>query len=98
METRLKTIRGGECYYGTDPTYKEWKQKLLGHKDPRSTGTDPTYKEWKQGQRDIDRRVSLKHGSYLQGMETLECASVAFVHRSDGTDPTYKEWKHKTRR
>ena len=35
--------------------------------------TDPTYKEWKPNRRKNCRVVAAKHGSYLQGMETI-CA------------------------
>ena len=31
----------------TDPTYKEWKQKLEAGGKEKERSTDPTYKEWK---------------------------------------------------
>ena len=37
---------------------------------PRNTGTDPTYKEWKPLRCATSVSMLLRHGSYLQGMET----------------------------
>ena len=44
--------------------------------------TDPTYKEWKRVFVWVDILRREKHGSYLQGMETLDLVSGAF-HRSE---------------
>ena len=55
---------------GTDPTYKEWKQGYGCHLPNAHRGTDPTYKEWKHLRFHSAPYQALKHGSYLQGMET----------------------------
>ena len=55
----------------TDPTYKEWKP-ITDFLIPTSSAfsTDPTYKEWKLEHPKQKLGLCLRHGSYLQGMET----------------------------
>ena len=75
----------------TDPTYKEWKRARRYVATSCCSGTDPTYKEWKHDKEADDYRWQVMHGSYLQGMETIQPRNKLYVKTC--TDPTYKEWK-----
>ena len=54
----------------TDPTYKEWKLQMPITERASAGYTDPTYKEWKLGSLVGESEAKMRHGSYLQGMET----------------------------
>ena len=55
----------------TDPTYKEWKQFVyLDDRETKLTRILPT-RNGNSGELGAEKRRLQRHGSYLQGMETI---------------------------
>ena len=92
METSIKAYcqMKVKC---TDPTYKEWKQKVIDTKTLPSDRTDPTYKEWKLEIPENNGAFKVRSTDPTYKEWKLNTAANTVPSPARRTDPTYKEWK-----
>ena len=93
METTFEAIFKS-MFQGSQPTYKEWKQKRLERGEVRLESSQPTYKEWKRKflRGWLNRVLDVPSLPTRNGNWTPVAGPCLSAHRSQ---PTYKEWKHR---
>ena len=94
METCSERKAFGMRIGYTDPTYKEWKREIEEQRQRASSETRILPTRNGNNISSVTYKTDFcSHGSYLQGMETINQRVCLGGHGAADTDPTYKEWK-----